>query len=196
MRKLIEKQMTTLGWVLHGVGMLTAALLVGAFFQFGLWPLTENKQLREQRISQLESMLAKASQTQAEHHDRQIELVSLKESVAETQRRLPAELREHEFLDQVRTVASTTGIELGEYHLGDIVELESYCKAELTFQCHGSFASICQFLDEIDHLARITEISNLQLETTENFNRYPLQVTFVLYFGGVTHDRNMRGDVL
>ena len=196
MRNPIEKQIATLGWVLHGVGVLTAALGVGVFVQFGFVPLADDQQLCDQRILQLELMLAKAAKVQAEHQNRQVELASLKESVVETQRRLPGELREHEFLDQVRAVASTTGVELGEYQLGAIVELASYSKADLTFQCHGSFASFCRFLNEINHLARITEISNLQIETTDNSSRYPLQVTFVLYFGGVTHDRNMRGNVL
>lgn len=196
MRNPIEKQINTLGWVLHAVGVLTAVVAVGAFIEFGYLPLAEQQELCDQRIAQLESMLTKASQVQAEHQSRTVELATLKESVVETQRRLPSEMREHEFLDQVRAAASATGVELGEYRLGAIVELASYSKADLTFECHGSFASICQFLNKIDHLARITEISNLQMETADNFNRYPLQVTFVLYFGGATHDRNMRGEVL
>ncbi len=196
MRNPIEKQINTLGWALHAVGVLTTVLTVGAFVEFGFMPFAEQQELCDQRIAQLESMLAKASQVQSEHHNRTVELASLKESVVETQRRLPSEMREHEFLDQVRAAASATGVELGEYRLGAIVELASYSKADLTFECHGSFASICQFLNKIDHLARITEISNLQMETTDNFNRYPLQVTFVLYFGGATHDRSMRGEVL
>ncbi len=196
MRNPIEKQIAMLGGVLHGAGVLMVVLMVGAFIQFGFVPLVDDQQLCDQRITQLESLLAKAPQVQAEHQQRTVELASLKESVVETQRRLPSELREHEFLDQVRAAASKTGIELGEYHLGAIEELASYSKANLTFACHGSFASICRFFNEIDHLARITEISNLQIETTENFKRYPLQVTFVLYFGGATHDRNMRGEVL
>lgn len=196
MRNPIEKKIATLGRVFHGLGVMTAALVVGAFMQFGVLPLADDQQLCDQRITQLESLLAKTNQVQAEHQNRKVELASLKESVVETQRRLPSEMREHEFLDQVRAAASKTGIELGEYQLGALEELASYSKANLTFECHGSFASICRFLNEIDQLARITEISNLQLGTTDNFNRYPLQVTFVLYFGGATHDRNRRGEVL
>jgi Tfp pilus assembly protein PilO len=196
MRKPIEKQIATLNWVLHGMGVVAAALLLGGFVQFVLFPLRDNSAACEQRISQLDAMLAQSTKVQADHRNLNAELASLKESVAETQRRLPKELHEHEFLDQVREIASSTGIELGEYQLGIVQELASYSKAELSFQCFGSFASICRFLDKIDHLTRITEISRLQIESTDNFNRYPVEVTFVLYFGGGKHDRNMRGDVL
>ena len=196
MRPSIEKQMTALGWLLHGVGVATVIAVVGAYLWFVAMPLSERKASCQQRIEQLESMLGKATQVQTDHNTFKTELASLKQSVEETQRRLPRELREEEFLAQVREVATKTGIELGQYQLGMVEDLESYSKANLTFQCHGNFASICRFLDEVDHFARITEISNLQIETSDNFNRYPLQVTFVLYFGGSNHDRSMSGEVL
>ena len=154
------------------------------------------RRLCEQRIAQLETLLVKSPRVRQENRAFHAELASLRHSVEETQRRLPHELREHEFVEQVRQVASQSGIELGDYQMGMISELESYSQAELTFQCKGSYASICQFLHEIDHLARITEISNLQIESADNFHSYPLQVTFVLYFGGATHDRSMKGEVL
>ncbi len=195
MRTSLENQITTLGWLLHGTGVLALVAMLGAYAWCVALPLQESSKAGEQRITQLEAMLAKAPQVRAEHLGYQGELDTLRRSVAETQRRLPQELREDEFLDHVRVAAGKTGVEVGAYQLGAIQKLESYSKAELTFQCQGSFASICRFLDEIDHFARITEISNLQIESTENFAHYPLQVTFVLYFGGSNHDRR-KGEVL
>ncbi len=196
MRKKNDKQIATLNWCLHGVGLVILIACVGTFVKFVVSPLAANRQVAQQRITQLEALLARAPKVQREHQALKASLAELRESVAETQQRLPSEMREHEFLDQVRSAAQSTGIQLGEYQLGTVEELASYSKAELTFACEGSFASICKFLDQIDHLARITEIRNLQIQSTDNFNRYPVQVTFVLYFGGATHDRNMRGDVL
>lgn len=196
MRPSLEKQISTLGWLWHGVGGATVIAVIAAYLYFVAMPLAAKEDMSQHRIMQLEAMLHKANQVQSDHKALQTELISLKQSVEETQRRLPRELREDEFLTEVRQVATKTGIELGQYQLGMVEEMESYSKAELTFQCHGNFASICRFLDEIDHFARITEISNLQIETSDNFHRYPLQVTFVLYFGGSNHDRSMSGEVL
>lgn len=196
MRGHIESSIKSLGWAMHGVCLICVAGFVAAFSWFVLKPLVEQEQICQQRIAQLEDLLVKSPKVRQENRAFHAELASLKHSVEETQRRLPHELREHEFIEQVRQVATKSGMEVGDYQMGLVTELESYSQAELTFQCKGSFASICQFLHDIDHLARITEIANLQIESADNFHSYPIQVTFVLYFGGVTHDRSMKGEVL
>jgi Tfp pilus assembly protein PilO len=181
---------------MHGAGLLCVASVVAAYGWFVIKPLVEHERLCQQRIAQLETLLAKTPKVRQENRAFHAELASLRHTVEETQRRLPTELREREFVAQVRQVAAKSGMEVSDYQMGLTTELESYSQAEVTFQCKGSYASICQFLDEIDHLARITEISNLQIESADNFHSYPIQVTFVLYFGGRTHDRSMKGDVL
>lgn len=196
MRVSIEKQVLTLGWVLHGAGTIGMALMLLAYYWFVWQPISERHVFCDQRIAQLQQMLRLAPQVRSQNQSYKAELASLKQSVEETQKRLPKELREHEFLEQVREIADKSNIEIQNYQMGAVDQLESYSKAQLTFHCHGSFDSICRFLDEIDHLARITDVANLQIETSDNFSRYPLQVTFVLYFGGSTHDRRMRGEVL
>jgi Tfp pilus assembly protein PilO len=196
MRISIEKQILTLGWVLHGVGVIVMGAVLFAYFWFVWQPISQRHQFCDQRIAQLEHLLKRAPQVRTENQTHKTELASLKQSVEETQKRLPKDLREHEFLEQAREIARKAGVEIQNYQMGAVEQLESYSQAQLTFQCLGSFDSICQFLDEIDHLARITDVANLQIETSDNFSRYPLQVTFVLYFGGSTHDRRMRGDVL
>lgn len=196
MRNPVENSIKTLGWLLHGAGLLCVAGIVAAYGWFVLRPLVEHEQLCQVRIAQLEDLLIQTPKVRQENRAYNAELASLKHSVEETQRRLPPELREHEFVEQVRQVATKAGMEVGDYQMGLITELESYSQAELSFQCKGSYASICQFLHEIDHLARITEISNIQIESADNFHSYPIQVTFVLYFGGTTHDRSMKGEVL
>jgi Tfp pilus assembly protein PilO len=196
MLRSIEKQISALGWMLHGAGLTVLVLTVLCYAWFVAIPLNSRQELSESRINQLQAMLGKSRQVHRDHEKLHHELSSLKKSVEETQKRLPRELGEAQFLEQVRAVAIRTGIEMGEYHLGTIEELESYSKAQLTLQCQGNYASICRFLDEIDHFARLTEVSSLQIESSDNFNRYPFQVSFVLYFGSSNHDRSMRGDVL
>jgi Tfp pilus assembly protein PilO len=196
MQSRIENSINTLRWALHGACLVCVAGLVAAYGWFVFKPLMEKEQVCQLRITQLKELLVKTPRVRQENRAFHAELAALKHTVEETQRRLPRELREHEFVEQVRQVAAKTGIEIDDYQLGLVTELESYSQAEITFQCQGSYASICQFLDEIDHLARITEISNLQIESADNFHSYPVQVTFVLYFGGATHDRSMKGEVL
>jgi Tfp pilus assembly protein PilO len=191
-----ESSINKLGWAMHGVCLVCVAGIVAAYGWFVFMPLKEYEQDCQQRIVQLQELLVHTPKVRQENRAFNAELASLKHTVEETQRRLPQELREHEFMDQVKQVANTSGMEVVNYQLGLTTELESYSQVEVTFQCKGSYASICQFLDEIDHLSRITEVANLQVESADNFHSYPMEVTFVLYFGGATHDRSRKGDVL
>jgi Tfp pilus assembly protein PilO len=191
-----KNSINKLRWAMHVVCFVCVVGFVAAYGWFVFKPLREHEQACQQRIAHLKQLLVQAPKVRQENRAFHAELTSLKHTVEETRRRLPQKIQEHEFIEQVRQVATKLGMEVGDYQLGLVTELQSYSQAEVTFQCKGSYASICQFLDEIDHFARITEISNLQIESGDNFHSYPLQVTFVLYFGGSTHDRSMKGDVL
>lgn len=196
MRLTRERSLKTLGWLLHGAGLACVIALLVAYGYLVGGPLVEHKQLCQQRISQLEQLLEKSPLVRQENATLRAELAALRKSVAETQGRLPSELHDREFVDEVHQAAVRAGVEVSAYHVGSVTERQSYSQAELTFDCRGSYASICKFLDEIDHFTRITEITNLQIDAGDNFRSYPLQVTFVLYFGKSTHDRSIRGNVL
>lgn len=191
-----DKSLKTLGWLLHGAGLTCVIALLVTYGYLVGGPLADHKELCQQRIAQLEQLLEKAPQVRQENAALRAELASLRKSVAETHSRLPSELRDREFVDEVHQAAVRAGVEVDAYQVGAVTERQSYSQAELTFDCRGSYASICKFLDEIDHFTRITEITNLQIDASDNFRSYPLQVTFVLYFGKSTHDRSIRGDVL
>ena len=135
MRPSIEKQISALGWVLHGVGLAVAVVVIAALHLVrGSDRLRKTRMICQQRIDQLEAMLKLADHEFKRTQEIQTELVSLKQSVEETQRRLPRELSEDEFLAQVRQDGQRRqASSCGEYQLGLVDDLESYSKARLDF---------------------------------------------------------------
>ena len=194
--QMLDNHIRSLGWALHGAGCLAAFAVVGAYYGFVTLPLNGEMEQDALRVVQLEALNARAPEVRRTYRLKQAELRSLEESVADTLLRLPAKLDEQEFLEQVKLVAQASDIEVVGSQIGLAEQLESYSKAEVTFQCHGSFASICRFLDGISHLPRLTEVARLQIETDKNVERYPVQVTFALYFGSTSHDRSRSGEAL
>ncbi|TWU29455.1 type 4a pilus biogenesis protein PilO [Bythopirellula polymerisocia] len=196
MRNYQEKQVASLGWALHVAGVLVVLVFVGAYFALVTRPLNTQLDQSTSRVAQLKEVLKRAPQVRSAYSQSKAELQALKASVEETLLRLPAELDENEFIEQVNSVALASGVKIVGHQSGLTERLESYSKAYVTFQCKGSFASICRFLHGIDHLPRLTEVSQLEIESDKYLERYPIQVNFVLYFGGNSHDRSMRGEVL
>jgi len=176
-------------WLLHIAGLSILSVTAGGYYAFVYNPLVEANEHRSQRITQLERLLSASTEVEQQHEALRQELRTLKHSVETTHRRLPSDLQEGEFISEVQEIANSVGLEIEDYHLGEWEELANYSKAEVSLQCRGSYASICKFLDAIDHLARITEISTLELASHHNFESYPVYVTFVLYYGATAHDR-------
>ncbi len=191
-----NNQYALLGWSLHGLGILLFGGVCGAYYWAAICPLEARATMRAQHTEQLQLLLQRAEDFRARHHQLSADLNTLRESVATTLKRLPIELGEDQFIEQVRSIASGTGIAVAEHHIGTVKRLENFGEAEIAFICNGSFGSICRFLDSVSHLSRLTEISRLEIEPGVNSTGYSFQVTFVLYFGGSTHDRHSRGEVL
>jgi Tfp pilus assembly protein PilO len=148
------------------------------------------------RIDQLNLLLGQTALVQSEHHRLQQELDALEVSVAEIRNRLPHELRQEEFASDLSRVAELAGLHIKELHWGSQEVTPNYAQAEIQVNCSGSFDSICRFLDEVSQLARITDVSQLQLVSDPESANHSFQVSFVLYYSIKARDSNKNEGVL
>lgn len=191
-----EINLNTLRVVIACAGVATLLLAVGLFHRFVISPYVRQCDLDQRRSDQLIELGNRADAVRTKHRQLKAELVTLQKSVEDTLQRLPAASEEYQFVAQVEEVAQANRVEITNSMIGNVERGESLSRAYVTFECIGSFASICRFLDGIDHLTRLTEVARLEIEPGENLQRYPFQATFVLYFTGNSHDRTMRGGIL
>ncbi len=191
-----EIQITSLGWALHSAGCLLVIAIVTAYYMFVTSHMNEEMNQYDLRVSQLEAFNERAPKVRSAYSKSKAELDALEQSVEKANLRLPADLDEKEFIEQFRLMADSLGIVVGDYQLGDPGLFEGHARAALSFQCSGSYASICRLLDGIHHSPRLADVSHLSIETNTNKERYSLKVTFDLYFGGKSNDKSIRGEVL
>ncbi len=184
------------GWALHAAGVATLVLMVAAYNFFVYQRLETHRQSDSQRIEQLTTLLSNSALVQRENRDLQQELNALEASIAAICERLPHELRREEFTGELNRVAQEVGLHVLELHWGVTEVTPSYTQAEVQLECDGSYASVCQFLDEVSQLTRITDIDQLQLEAVTESRNHPFQVTFVLYYGVDSHDSDKNKGVL
>ena len=125
-----------------------------------------------------------------------VELEKLEIETASMRSRLPQDLQKSQFESSLRNAAATTAFKFGAAQWKPSATTSTHSRAEVTVTGNGSFASICKFLNEINQLARITKISSLALETSNESASYPLEVTFVLVYGIESNDTDRTGGVL
>jgi len=183
-------------WSLHASGFLAVALVLTVFYQLGYARLADQGEAYEKRAEQLDQLLATSDAIRRKHQSLRQELNNLEQEAATMHRRLPPDLQKEQFEGAVRKAADEVGFDFEKFTWSTPNPTPSYSLAEVTVDGVGSFASICQFLSEINQLARITKISRLQLKSDPNSESYPFQVAFVLVCGIQSNDTNRKGDVL
>jgi Tfp pilus assembly protein PilO len=195
--KYIEKDSEQpVGWALHAAGVATVVVVITAYYFFVYQQLETRKQSDLLRIEQLRTLLSHSATVQRQNLDQQQKLQSLEDSISAIRERLPHELRQTQFSDELNRVAEEAGVEVLQLNWGAPEVTPSYTQAVVQLECDGSYDSICRFLDKVSQLTRITDISQLQLESDPESQNRPLQVTFVLYYGVDSHESNKNQGVL
>lgn len=196
MKVIDQESGQSVGWALHAAGVAALGLLIGTYYGFVYQGLALSQQRDIKRIDQLNLLLSQSAVVQREHHRLLQELDALEVSVADVRRRLPHELRQEEFASDLSRVAESVGLYLEQLHWGKPQVTPTYAHAEIQVDCNGSFDSICRFLDEVSQLARITDVSHLQMAADPESANHSFQVSFVLYYSVKARDSNKNEGVL
>jgi len=194
--KLNTNHQNLVSWALHAAGLLAVALILTTFYQLGYARLADQGEVYAGRVEQLEKLLSIKDTVRKNHQSLRQKLDNIEQEAATMRRHLPHEMQKDQFEDSIREVAAKAGFELEIATWNSPTHTPSHSLVEVTLDGVGSFASICQLLDEINQLARITKISRLQLESDPESDRYPCQVTFVLVYGIQSNDTDRKDGVL
>jgi Tfp pilus assembly protein PilO len=186
------KRIAMIGWALHAAGVAVVLLAGVAFYTLVYCPLRGQMVADADRSAQLQLLLASSAEVQREQRPLREQLDKLLVKVAQVRSRLPQNLDAKEFASQVRLAAQESRLQVLDHQLAASQTGPGFSSTEIRFQLSGSFASICDFLKEVSQFTRVTEISQLNMQSTINSESYPIQVTFVLYYGAKSHDREVR----
>lgn len=172
----------------HVAGATIAGAL-GLLFYQGLYaPWGRDIEQRSARITQLGRLLTTAEPVLREHQGLVQRTAALTAALASVQRRMPPLGPAAEFIDQATRLAQSLGMEVVQFTSEAPQTAATHSTVELTCRLNGSFASICQYLAVIDQLPQIAKVSRLELDTAGNFDAYPVQMTFQLYYQPELHD--------
>lgn len=196
MRIIDEGDKQPIGWALHAAGAAAVALVFGVYYCFVYQGLAISEESDSKRIDQLTLLLSESAAIQRENHRLQQVLDTLEASVAEIRKRLPHELRQEEFATDLSRVAESVGLQVEGLHWGSPEVTTAYAQTEIEVDCSGSFASFCQFIDEVGQLTRITDVAQLRLEADTESANHTFQVSFVLYYRVAASDSDKNDGVL
>lgn len=164
------------------------ALALGGFYALVYQPMQRNREGHMSRSEQLDMLLIKTGTERAEYRRLRNQLSKMKESVDKIHRQLADRPSEATVIEDLSDIAADVGLEVLDYQIGLTEKQQPYSQTEVEFRCHGSYASICKFLDKAQQLTETTKLSKFELNSEKKSHGYPIQLTFVLYSEGQSHD--------
>jgi Tfp pilus assembly protein PilO len=193
MRSTNPRQANRLGWALHAAGAAVVALVLGAFYALVYQSLVHQQAAAATRIGQMQQLLKKSSDVQRQHRQLRDQLTDLQHTVGKVRERLPEQVSRDQFEQELRDRAQAAGLRSIDVRHQPPEVMATHSQAEVEFGCDGSYASICQFLAELEKLTNLTRISRLTLDSVPNSGTNHLQGVFVLYYAVTTHDKDYKG---
>jgi len=173
---------------LHLAGAAAVALAMGIFYLAVYWPLENQAIAHETRAEQIDALFAHSPAVARKYRELRDRLASVQASVDQLHLQLAHQQTEKTAIDSLTEIAKNTNLEIIDYDLGHSQRLAAYSVTELELQCHGSYDSICRFLAQAEQFTKTAKLSRFELGSAANFERYPIQLTFVLYSEGQSHD--------
>lgn len=178
-----DRQLMTLGWLVHLGGLLTL-VVGGAAYQLFISNLIAQRQTTNaEEIARLETLLENERDTGRELARIQAELGRLEASAEAARRRIPETPEEAEFLAQISAAANEKGLQIQDFTRGAVTVLPTHSQLQIRLTGEGDFSSICGFFDEMANFSRVATVSMMSLSVPANSEIYPLDMTLTLYFG-------------
>ncbi|MGI9427243.1 MAG: type 4a pilus biogenesis protein PilO [Bythopirellula sp.] len=196
MSKLNLQQNRMYVWSLHLAGAAAVAVSVGGFYGLVYQPLKQKQADYTSQSEQLDFLLLKTGTEANDYRRLRNELQETNQTVVELRRQLADQVSETALIDQLRQLAATVDLQIVDYQVGLTSSLPTHSQTELELSCHGSYDSICRFLQQAEQLTKTTKLSKFELKTDDNLPHYPIQVTFVLYSDGNSNDTKEKRGVL
>jgi Tfp pilus assembly protein PilO len=176
-----SKRLQRLSLGMHALGLSIVLATAGLGYVLAIRPLEDQIADLDDRSVQLEGFLRDASKVRGEHQRLLAEMTAAQAGAADLQKRVPDEPFEAEFLGQLTEAASQSGLRIGDYHPGVVHAGQRCSQLQVQLSCQGTYRSICEFLDRLATLPRITQVEKLDV-TAAGPDGHPVTLWLVVYF--------------
>lgn len=177
-----ERQLNAWAWGLHAAGLLIAVggcLLMLSSVIVPLMQQNSDVVAREQKLRKVLDL--EDSVVQENERLTQI-LIEADQKIQSLLDRIPNVARESDFLGQITTLAREVGVEIMNYHPGQISPKTEYHEMTLTLTSQGSYEGVCNFLHRLHSLPRLSRANNMSILPVPGSHTYSLDMTLTIYF--------------
>jgi Tfp pilus assembly protein PilO len=179
---IIDDETRRFGRLLHYAGFLATVLCAVGSYSLLRGPSTRAVADIASRINEVLLSVQNAPLIRDQHRKVSETLQGVSARIAEVQRRVPRDADAGEFLKEVSHIASAEQLSIKDFQPATPMSRKGYAEMQVTLKGHGSFASICAFVDRLSKLKRLSKVKDLTVSAAESGIDYPMTATLVIYF--------------
>jgi Tfp pilus assembly protein PilO len=180
---IIDNDLRRFGRLLHYAGLLATVVCAAAGYSLVHVPAIDRIADTSARIEELTLLIQNAPIMRQHHQQVSAELDEVTTRIAAVQRRVPRDADAGEFLKELMQLASAEQLSIKDFTPEKPEERAGYAEMRVSFKGAGSYASICQFVDKLSKLKRLSKVKDLSVSAEGQANEYPMTATLVIYFG-------------
>lgn len=177
-----ESKLRWLGWLLHGIGLLSVALTAITVREATIHSCVYPRQRLEAEAVRLTPVLATAGTVFQEHRRVQQELGELENNTRAMRDRIPDQPQEAEYLSALSKVAQEVEFSIDNYERQASTAAPSHTEFDVRVEGNGSYVSFCRFLDRIHQLPRIAVVKRLTVNARDKSTDYPFDMVLTLFY--------------
>lgn len=181
---------------LHAIGATVTLAMLFLSYKLIHQPLERKQQADAARIEQLGQLLKKNGTEAKEYRSLQSQLSQMRQAVAEVHDQLTDNVSSDDVLSSLQQLAAELDLEVLNYQVSPPQHHQQHTLSKIELSCNGSYASICNFLNKAEQLAKVTKLTKFGLDAEAKNQSYPIQLTFVLYSDGESNDTKEKRGVL
>jgi Tfp pilus assembly protein PilO len=180
---IIDDETRRFGRLLHYAGVLILVVCLSTGYSLLHVPAEQAIAETSNRIDELMQSVQNAPLIREQHGIVSAKLREVTTRIANVQRRVPNAADEGEFIKQVTALAEAEELSIKAFQPSNPEARDGYAEVQMTLKGEGSFSSICTFVDQLNKLARLSKIKDLELISETEATKYPMTATLVIYFG-------------
>jgi Tfp pilus assembly protein PilO len=178
----IDEETRRFGRLLHYAGVLATVVCATAEYSFLHAPAVDAIAETSARIDEVVQSVQNAPVIRDQHRIVSAKLREVTTRIANVQARVPQGADDGEFLKQVTELAQKEKLAINDFHHEKPEAKNGYAEMQVSVQGVGSFSSICEFIDGLNKLARLSKVKDLTLSAEDAAAEYPISATLVIYF--------------
>ena len=164
---------------MHLAGIALLAGIVGGYYSMIFQQIQAQAEEDILRIETLEELVSKSGAVQIKHTELEEEMAELETLATKVRNRLVEPLDKHQLSTAIRDAARRHGVAISQLNVEKTTGYRDHQRTDVRLQCDGSFDSICAFVDQINRLQWIADVTKLRVEasTTSSKRRLNAQLT-------------------